>query len=86
MELLKFSSKGCAPCAALSKLIEQNAHIFSHVPVVDVDYDLHKDLFTKHSVRAVPTIVLVDGSGSELARKDKCSWGDLVSMAGIAKG
>ena len=79
--ILKFSMGTCAPCHALSSLIESNKELFSRRAVEEVLYEEELDTFIKYKVRAVPTIVLIDDEGNELDRKDKCSWADLVKMA-----
>lgn len=84
LTILKFSAKGCAPCAQLSKMIDQNKDLLDKVIIEDVDYEQHPDLFRQYNVKAVPTIVLIGEEGRELDRKDKCSWYDLLKMTGLS--
>lgn len=66
MKLYKFYGNFCAPCKALSALLD---NMELNVPIVNVDIeDDAEDLVTKFHIRNVPTLVLVDSNENELGR------------------
>ena len=66
MKLYKFYGNFCAPCKALSTLLD---NMKLDVPIVNVDIeDDTEDLVTKFYIRNVPTLVLVDSNENELGR------------------
>ena len=64
MKLLKFSASWCAPCKQLSQVIE-SLNIQTEIQHVDIEDN--SEMAAKFKVRAVPTLVLVEGD-SELSR------------------
>lgn len=64
MKLLKFKAVWCSPCRTLSTILDE----FDMCPIENVDIDLNTELTQKYNIRGVPTLVLVDDSGSELWR------------------
>jgi thioredoxin-like negative regulator of GroEL len=67
MKLLKFYASWCAPCKGLSLTIE-NMKSSITIPVEDIDIDKNNDMARKYNVRSVPTMVIVDSTGSEVKR------------------
>lgn len=66
MKLLKFSASWCQPCKQLTKTIE-SADLYIPLQSVDIDEDV--GLTKQYGVRGVPTLVVLDDAGNELARK-----------------
>jgi len=62
-KILYFSAAWCGPCKTLGPIVEG-----SGVPYEKVDVDSNQDLSMKYGIRNVPTLLLVDGSGTELNR------------------
>jgi thioredoxin 1 len=68
MKAIKFYAEWCQPCKMLSRIMEDvSDQITTQVENIDIDTDM--DTAIKYGVRGVPTIVLVDDDGNELARK-----------------
>lgn len=65
MKLLKFYATWCLPCKSLSTVME---NMTLPIAVESVDIDQNNDLARKHNVRSVPTIVVVDDTGTEIKR------------------
>ncbi len=67
MKLLKFEASGwCPACKQLSKtLLETRLEI----PLESIEVDEDPGLTGKYNVRGVPTLVLLDADGNEVARK-----------------
>lgn len=66
MKLYKFYGNFCAPCKALTTLLES---MQLSIPVVPIDIeDDPEDLVTEYRIRNVPTLVLVDDNEVELSR------------------
>lgn len=71
MKLLKFYAGWCQPCKMLSRVIEDaKADIESlMVTIEEVDIDQNMELAKQYQVRGVPTLIMVEDSGSEVRRK-----------------
>jgi thioredoxin 1 len=68
MKALKFYAEWCQPCKMLTRIMEDaSEQITTTVENIDIDKDM--DTAIKYGVRGVPTMVLVDDNGNELARK-----------------
>jgi thioredoxin 1 len=67
MKVLKFYAEWCGPCKALSQVIK-NAGDKITVEVESVNIDDNVFMAQDFKVRSVPTMVLVDESGSEIRR------------------
>jgi thioredoxin 1 len=68
MKAIKFYAEWCQPCKMLSRIMEDASdQITTQVENIDIDTDM--DTAIKYGVRGVPTMVLVDDNGNELARK-----------------
>lgn len=65
MKYLYFSSTWCQPCKTLGPIMQQ---VSQEVPVQKVDVDENQQLSMQYSIRNIPTVVLVDNTGKELAR------------------
>lgn len=55
-KILKFSSKTCGPCQALSMLLHGED---LGVPLVEVDVDTNGALAQEYGIRSIPTLVFV---------------------------
>ncbi len=64
-KILKFSADWCKNCKPLTKLIE-NAEV--SIPVQEYDIDWDYDIATRYNIKGVPTLVLLDAVGDEIAR------------------
>jgi thioredoxin 1 len=67
MKLLKFYATWCGPCKSLSMVME-NMTTAMPMPVEDIDIDANNDIARKYNVRSVPTMVVVDDTGTEIKR------------------
>lgn len=65
MKYLYFSAGWCQPCKTLGPIMQQ---VSQEVPVQKVDVDENQQLSMQYSIRNIPTVVLVDNTGKELAR------------------
>ena len=66
--LVDFTAAWCAPCRALSPVLERFADRTDGVVVGSVDADACPDLASRYGVRALPTLVVFAG-GKEVARR-----------------
>ena len=64
-KILYFSASWCQPCKMLGPIMES---VSDQVNYQKIDVDNNQELSIKYGVRNIPTLVLVDGSGSELNR------------------
>ena len=62
-KILYFSAAWCGPCKTLGPIVAG-----SGVPYEKVDVDNNQNLSMKYGIRNVPTLLLVDGNGTELNR------------------
>lgn len=67
MKTLKFYATWCGPCKAMSMVVE-SAKDKLPMPVEDIDIDEQFEVARKYNVRSVPTLVVVDDSGTEVKR------------------
>jgi thioredoxin 1 len=67
MKLLKFYATWCAPCKALSTIVESTDQ--SLIEVEDVDIEAQRELAISFGIRGVPTCVIVDSDNKEIRRK-----------------
>ena len=63
-KLLVFTASWCAPCKALKPTLAQ----LDQDRLVYYDIDTALEERAKHSIGAVPTLILVDESGTEISR------------------
>lgn len=66
MKVIKFAASWCGPCKMLTKVLEDYS---GSVPIEEIDIDANQELAIKFGVRGVPTCVLVNDEGGEVARK-----------------
>jgi thioredoxin 1 len=57
MKLLRFTASWCQPCKALAKNLEK-ANL--DIPIEVYDIDENEELAMKHSIRSVPTLILIN--------------------------
>lgn len=67
MKALKFHATWCGPCKALSMVVEGVDNLPLEIESIDIDENMA--LAQKYGVRSVPTIVIVDSTGTEVKRK-----------------
>ena len=63
--ILYFTASWCGPCKALAPRMEKLANQINYRKI---DVDSNQDMSMKYGVRNVPSLVLVDGNGTELNR------------------
>jgi thioredoxin 1 len=68
MKALKFYATWCGPCTGLSMTIK-NAEDKITIPIEEYDIDTCGSLSAQWNVRSVPTMILVNDAGAEVARK-----------------
>jgi thioredoxin 1 len=66
MRLVYASAAWCGPCKFYGPVVTEVAQSF---PTEKFDVDNRPDLKTKYNIRSVPTTILIDERGSEIARK-----------------
>lgn len=65
MKILKFSAVWCAPCRALKSQLES----YNGYVIEDKDFDTHNADFIKFGVKTMPTLIILDESENEIARR-----------------
>ena len=68
MKLLKFYAEWCGPCKGLTMVINGAKDKIS-IPVEEYDIDNEMMMVQQYKVRSVPTMVLVDDTGTEIKRQ-----------------
>jgi len=66
-KLIYISAEWCGPCKQLTSVIQQVAD--AGIPVQKLDADKDRQSIQKYSIRSVPTIIKVDVSGNEIAKR-----------------
>ena len=66
--LLDFHADWCGPCRQMRPVVD--ALTAKRFPVRSIDIDDHADLAERYRIEAVPTFVVVDRDGRELARRE----------------
>ena len=66
-KLIYISAEWCGPCKQLTPVIQQVAA--AGIPVQKLDADKDQQFIQKYAVRSVPTIIKVDASGREIAKR-----------------
>ena len=64
-KILYFSASWCGPCKTLGPIMES---VSGQVNYQKIDVDNNQELSMKYGIRNIPTLVLVDESGTELNR------------------
>lgn len=68
--VVDFYATWCGPCKRISPVIESSANqLAGKVKFMKVNVDQFLDLSTSYNIRAMPTVLLLDSSGTELERK-----------------
>jgi len=67
MKLLKFYAEWCGPCKGLTMVIN-GAKDKIDIPIEEYDID-NEMMAQDYKVRSVPTMVLVDSTGTEIRRQ-----------------
>ena len=65
-KLLYFSAAWCGPCKQLGPIIGE---ISPTIPVKKIDVDQNPEMAQKYGIRNIPTVILVNEQGQELAKK-----------------
>ncbi len=85
--LLQFTAKWCGPCKMLTPIVdqvEQKIKQFADVRRIDVDEE--HNMGAEFSIRAIPTLVLLDKDGSIYWRHTGVlSEGDLIRQIELLK-
>ena len=83
VRLLLFSAGWCPACRRLeaSGVLERFASKHPDVPVERVDVDSQGQRAAQYGIRAIPTVVLVDSAGTELARPSHAGSEEALEQA-----
>ena len=65
-KLLYFSAAWCQPCKMFGPIMDEVSE--EGLPVQKVDVDAENETSQKYQIRNVPTVILVDGEGTEIAK------------------
>lgn len=86
--LLDFSATWCGPCQVMARTTLQESNVVQKLASflkVKVDIDANAALAERFGIHAVPTFVLVNGDGEEMARttgaSDAATFGDWLNGA-----
>ena len=66
MKVLKFGAEWCTACKMLTRVLEG---VESNIPIEEINIDENQDISIKYGIRGVPTMILVDDSGTEIKRQ-----------------
>lgn len=74
-----FTMKGCAPCAAVRRILNADPGLAARVEIVDIDTDKGERLADEHHVRALPTFLRGDGKGKNrhlgaMSKRELLAW------------
>lgn len=67
-KLLYFSAGWCGPCRMLGPVMQEIANE-GIIEVDKIDIDKNQELTQRYGVRNIPTVLLVDETGMEIAKK-----------------
>lgn len=70
MKLLKFEATWCQPCKALKQNMASLDLTGFEYEAFDVDEK--PEMATRYKVRGVPTLIILDDAGNEIARRTGC--------------
>ena len=65
-KLLYFSAAWCQPCKMFGPIMDEVSE--ESIPVQKVDVDAENELSQKYQIRNVPTVILVNKEGTEVAK------------------
>lgn len=60
--LLDFYADWCAPCRALSPVVEEFSRENPEIPVGKINVDMQQDLATRYGVMSIPTLIVLRSS------------------------
>lgn len=70
--MLYFKAEWCAPCKIMQQAIFEDTNLSKEInkkyDLRPIDVDLDQNTSVKYMINAVPTIIILDGSGSESSR------------------
>lgn len=66
MKALKFYADWCGPCKMLTKVLEDYK---GDVEIQEINIDNDQEVAIRYGIRGVPTTVLLNDEGGEVARK-----------------
>lgn len=68
MKLILFTGSWCVPCRKMKPLVKEVAGQF-RIPLKLIDVEVEPDMANKYSVRAIPTLILLNNDDEVLDRK-----------------
>tara|TARA_R110001592_G_scaffold20195_5_gene82154 strand:- start:1556 stop:1813 length:258 start_codon:yes stop_codon:yes gene_type:complete len=74
--IIYFSAPWCGPCKLMSPMMDELKKQGLPIQKVNIDYDAVQ--VEKHNIKSVPTCVLVNRAGEELARKTGSMTADQI--------
>jgi thioredoxin 1 len=79
MRILKFGSQCCGPCKVMEEKFKKNPPSIEYQSL-DVEDDSNEEVISQYNIKNLPTMILVDNSGTELER-----WNGIVNPELIEK-
>ena len=82
LTVLDFWAEWCAPCRALSPVIEQLTKEFPNVDIAKVNVDLNPSLSSQFGITSIPTLVFIKNGevvDKQLGAQTKTKLADRIS-------